>query len=44
MAGAKSAFLAFVACYVFAAGLVVPGNIWAPLDTALVAADNDAPL
>ena len=40
----KSAFLAFVACCVFAAGLVVPGISWGPLGTALVAADYDAPL
>ncbi len=38
------AALAFAACYVFAAGLVVPGISWGHVDTAMVAAHNDAPL
>lgn len=40
----SAVLFAIVACYVFAAGLVVPGNSWGSLDTALVAAHNDAPL
>ncbi len=42
-AGLLSTFLAVVASYVLIAGFVVPGNSCGPLDTALVAAHNDAP-
>ncbi len=40
-AGLKSTCLAVEACHVWAAGFVVLGNSWWPLDTALVAAHND---
>lgn len=42
-AGLLSTFLAVVASYVLIAGFVVPGNSCGSLDTALVAAHNDAP-